>query len=110
MMTKYPQCRKRFGRHPYKQRYFRLTTQSLSYAKSKGKQPICDIPLVEIERVEQLNEKNFKMQNCFKVNFHIFTFNRKVLFFFCCSCWICTDSTQGRLTTDCTDSKLCGRT
>ncbi|KAM7358389.1 ras GTPase activating protein 1 [Cochliomyia hominivorax] len=67
MMTKYPQCRKRFGRRPFKQRYFRLTTQSLSYAKSKGKHPICDIPLAEIERVEQLNEKSFKMQNCFKI-------------------------------------------
>lgn len=67
-MTKYPQCRKRFGRRPFKQRYFRLTTQSLCYAKSKGKQPICDIPLSEIERVEQLNEKSFKMQNCFKVS------------------------------------------
>lgn len=68
MMTKYPQCRKRFGRRPFKQRYFCLTTQSLSYAKSKGKHPICDIPLAEIEHVEQLNEKSFKMQNCFKVS------------------------------------------
>ncbi|XP_075159495.1 ras GTPase activating protein 1 [Haematobia irritans] len=67
MMTKYPQCRKRFGRRPFKQRYFRLTTQSLCYSKSKGKHPICDIPLSEIERVEQLNEKSFKMQNCFKI-------------------------------------------
>lgn len=67
MMTKYPQCRKRFGRRPLKQRYFRLTTHSLNYAKSKGKPPICDIPLEEIEHVEQLNAKNFKMQNCFKV-------------------------------------------
>lgn len=68
MMTKYPQGRKRFGRRRFKQRYFRLTTKTLSYAKSKGKQPICDIPLSEIERVEQLNEKSFKMQNCFKVS------------------------------------------
>lgn len=67
-MTKYPQGRKRFGRRPFKQRYFRLTTHSLSYAKTKGKQPICDIPLSEIERVELLNEKSFKMQNCFKVS------------------------------------------
>ncbi|XP_013114064.1 GTPase-activating protein isoform X2 [Stomoxys calcitrans] len=65
-MAKYPQYGKRF-RRPFKQRYFRLTTQSLSYAKSKGKQPICDIPLAEIERVEQLNEKSFKLQNCFKI-------------------------------------------
>ncbi|XP_023171348.2 GTPase-activating protein isoform X2 [Drosophila hydei] len=66
MMTKYPTCRKRFGRQ-FKQRYFRLTTHSLSYAKSKGKQPICDIPLEEIGSVEQLKDKSFKMQNCFKI-------------------------------------------
>ncbi|KAH8342948.1 hypothetical protein KR059_002133 [Drosophila kikkawai] len=66
MMTKYPTSRKRFGRQ-FKQRYFRLTTHSLSYAKSKGKQPICDIPLQEIASVEQLKEKSFKMQNCFKI-------------------------------------------
>ncbi|XP_037719342.1 GTPase-activating protein isoform X1 [Drosophila subpulchrella] len=66
MMTKYPTSRKRFGRQ-FKQRYFRLTTHSLSYAKSKGKQPICDIPLQEIASVEQLKDKSFKMQNCFKI-------------------------------------------
>ncbi|EDV90421.1 GH11772 [Drosophila grimshawi] len=67
MMTKYPTSRKRFGRQ-FKQRYFRLTTHSLSYAKSKGKQPNCDIPLEEIGSVEQLKDKSFKMQNCFKVS------------------------------------------
>ncbi|EDV96904.1 GH16534 [Drosophila grimshawi] len=66
MMTKYPTSRKRFGRQ-FKQRYFRLTTHSLSYAKSKGKQPNCDIPLEEIGSVEQLKDKSFKMQNCFKI-------------------------------------------
>ncbi|XP_060653906.1 GTPase-activating protein [Drosophila nasuta] len=66
MMNKYPTSRKRFGRQ-FKHRYFRLTTHSLSYAKSKGKQPICDIPLEEIGSVEQLKDKNFKMQNCFKI-------------------------------------------
>ncbi|XP_016971729.2 GTPase-activating protein isoform X1 [Drosophila rhopaloa] len=66
MMTKYPTSRKRFGRQ-FKQRYFRLTTHKLSYAKSKGKQPICDIPLQEIASVEQLKDKSFKMQNCFKI-------------------------------------------
>ncbi|XP_017080853.1 GTPase-activating protein isoform X2 [Drosophila eugracilis] len=66
MMTKYPTSRKRFGRQ-YKQRYFRLTTHSFSYAKSKGKQPICDIPLQEIASVDQLKDRSFKMQNCFKI-------------------------------------------
>jgi len=70
MMTKYPTSRKRFGRQ-FKQRYFRLTTHSLSYAKSKGKQPICDIPLQEIASVEQLKDKSFKMQNCFKVSIRL---------------------------------------
>ncbi|XP_033238103.1 GTPase-activating protein isoform X1 [Drosophila pseudoobscura] len=68
MMTKYPTSSKRWsvGRQST-QRYFRLTTHTLSYAKSKGKQPICDIPLQEIGSVEQLKDKSFKMQNCFKI-------------------------------------------
>jgi len=73
-MTKYPTSRKRFGRQ-FKQRHFRLTTHSLSYAKSKGKQPICDIPLQEIASVEQLKDKSFKMQNCFKVSIHSMCFD-----------------------------------
>ncbi|XP_055606604.1 GTPase-activating protein [Uranotaenia lowii] len=68
MMTKRAQGRKRFGRRNFKQRYFRLTTQSLSYAKAKGKQPICDIPLSEILAVERLTERSFKMQNIFQVS------------------------------------------
>ena len=68
MMTKRAQGRKRFGRRNFKQRYFRLTTQSLSYAKAKGKRPICDIPLSEILAVERLTERSFKMQNIFQVS------------------------------------------
>lgn len=67
MMTKRSQGRRRFGRRNYRQRYFRLTTQSLSYAKSKGKNPICDIPLSEILAVERLNERSFKLQHIFQV-------------------------------------------
>uniref|UniRef100_A0A182JMT7 Ras GTPase-activating protein n=1 Tax=Anopheles atroparvus TaxID=41427 RepID=A0A182JMT7_ANOAO len=67
MMTKRAQGRRRFGRRSLKQRYFRLTTQSLSYAKGKGKRPICDIPLAEILAVERLNERSFKMQNIFQI-------------------------------------------
>uniref|UniRef100_A0A182PM81 GTPase-activating protein n=1 Tax=Anopheles epiroticus TaxID=199890 RepID=A0A182PM81_9DIPT len=67
MMTKRAQGRKRFGRRNFKQRYFRLTTQSLSYAKAKGKRPICDIPLTDILAVERLNERSFKMQNIFLI-------------------------------------------
>lgn len=66
-MTKRSQGRKIFGRCHFNQRYFRLTTQSLSYAKSKGKRAICDIPLSEILAVERLNERSFKMQNIFQV-------------------------------------------
>lgn len=68
MMTKRSQGRRRFCRRNFKQRYFRLTTQSLSYAKSKGKNPICDIPLSEILAVERLNERSFKLQNIFQVS------------------------------------------
>lgn len=35
-MTKRAQGRKRFGRKNFKQRYFRLSTQDLTYAKFKG--------------------------------------------------------------------------
>lgn len=69
MMTKRAQGRKRFGRRNFKQRYFRLSTQSLSYAKSKGKRPICDIPLTDLVAVEKLEERSFKMQNIFRVSF-----------------------------------------
>ncbi|XP_034658641.1 GTPase-activating protein isoform X1 [Drosophila subobscura] len=68
MMTKYPTSSKRWSVvRQSTQRYFRLTTHTLSYAKSKGKTPICDIPLQEIGSVEQLKDKSFKMQNCFKI-------------------------------------------
>lgn len=68
-MTKHAQNRrKRFGRRNFKQRYFRLTTQSLSYSKAKGKRPICDIPLTDLVAVEKLEERSFKMQNIFRVS------------------------------------------
>lgn len=67
-MAKRSQMRKRFGRRNFKQRYFRLTSQSLSYAKAKGKRTICDIPLSEILGVERLSEDSFKMQNVFQVS------------------------------------------
>lgn len=35
-MIKRAQGRKRFGRKNFKQRYFKLTTQDLSYSKTKG--------------------------------------------------------------------------
>jgi hypothetical protein len=74
MMTKHAQNRKRFGRRNFKQRYFRLTTQSLSYAKAKGKRPICDIPLTELVVVERLEEeKSFKLQNIIRVSFKVFS-------------------------------------
>lgn len=36
MLTKRAQGRKKFGRKNFKQRYFKLTTRDLSYAKQKG--------------------------------------------------------------------------
>lgn len=35
-MIKRAQGRKRFGRKNFKQRYFRLTTEDLTYSKTKG--------------------------------------------------------------------------
>lgn len=67
MMTKRAQGRKRFGRRSFKQRYFRLTTQTLSYSKTKGKRPICDIPLSDIIDVQRVDDRSFKMQNIFQV-------------------------------------------
>lgn len=67
-MTKRSQGRKRFGLRTSKTRFFRLTTQSLSYAKAKGKRVICDIPLSEILGVEKLSDDSFKMQNVFQVS------------------------------------------
>lgn len=68
MMAKRAQGRNRFFRQSsFKPRYFRLTTHSLSYAKSKGQKPTCDIPLRDILAVEPLHEQNFKLQNIFQV-------------------------------------------
>lgn len=74
MMTKHAQNRKRFGRRNFKQRYFRLTTHTLSYAKAKGKRPICDIPLTELVAVERLEEKSFKLQNIFRVSLNFLVY------------------------------------
>ncbi|XP_012251278.2 GTPase-activating protein isoform X5 [Athalia rosae] len=67
VMIKRAQGRKRFGRKNFKQRYFRLTTQDLSYSKSRGKEPLCKIPLREILAVERLHEDSFKMKNMFQI-------------------------------------------
>ncbi|EFA04666.1 GTPase-activating protein isoform X1 [Tribolium castaneum] len=67
LMIKRAQGRKRFGRKNFKQRYFKLTTHNLSYAKSKGKEALCQIPLSNILAVERLTEKSFKMKNMFQI-------------------------------------------
>ncbi|XP_076303320.1 ras GTPase activating protein 1 isoform X2 [Lasioglossum baleicum] len=67
IMIKRAQGRKRFGRKNFKQRYFRLTTQDLTYSKTKGKEPLCKIPLEEILAVERLQENSFKMKNMFQI-------------------------------------------
>lgn len=68
LLAKRAQGRNRFFRQSsFKPRYFRLTTHSLSYAKSKGQKPTCDIPLRDIVAVEQLHDQNFKLQNIFQV-------------------------------------------
>ncbi|XP_012228445.1 ras GTPase-activating protein 3 isoform X1 [Linepithema humile] len=67
VMIKRAQGRKRFGRKNFKQRYFRLTTQDLTYSKTKGKEPLCKISLEEILAVERLHEDSFKMKNMFQI-------------------------------------------
>ncbi|KAL0106212.1 hypothetical protein PUN28_016130 [Cardiocondyla obscurior] len=67
VMIKRAQGRKRFGRKNFKQRYFRLTTHDLTYSKTKGKEPLCKIPLEEILAVERLLEDSFKMKNMFQI-------------------------------------------
>ncbi|XP_043287426.1 GTPase-activating protein isoform X3 [Venturia canescens] len=67
VMIKRAQGRKRFGRKNFKQRYFRLTTQDLTYSKTKGKEPLCTISLEEILAVERLHEDSFKMKNMFQI-------------------------------------------
>lgn len=66
-MIKRAQGRRRFGWRNFRERYFRLTTQSLSYAKAKGKSALCTIPLANILAVEELAERSFKMKNMFQI-------------------------------------------
>ncbi|XP_054271114.1 GTPase-activating protein [Macrosteles quadrilineatus] len=67
MLTKRAQGRKRFGRKNFKARYFRLTTQDLTYSKHKGKEPLCNIPLSDILAVERVQEESFKKNNMFQI-------------------------------------------
>ncbi|XP_026276924.1 GTPase-activating protein [Frankliniella occidentalis] len=67
VMIKRAQGRKRFGRKNFKQRYFRLTTQDLTYSKNKGKEPLCCIPLNQILAVEKLQEDSFKKNYMFQI-------------------------------------------
>ncbi|KAG8270925.1 Ras GTPase-activating protein 2 [Homalodisca vitripennis] len=67
VLTKRAQGRKRFGRKNFKARYFRLTTQDLTYSKHKGKEPLCNIPLVDILAVERVQEESFKKNNMFQI-------------------------------------------
>ncbi|XP_013401022.2 ras GTPase-activating protein 3 isoform X2 [Lingula anatina] len=67
MMTKRAQGRRRFGVKNFKRRYFCLTNQYLSYAKSKDDEPLCEIPVDEILAVETVEEESFKMKYMFQV-------------------------------------------
>ena len=62
MLIKRAQGRRKFGRKNFKQRYFTLTNESLSYSKFKGGQPLCSIPIEDILAVETLLEQSFKMK------------------------------------------------
>ncbi|KAL1132148.1 hypothetical protein AAG570_010105, partial [Ranatra chinensis] len=67
ILTKRAQGRKRFGRKNFKQRYFKLTTQDLTYSKHKGKDPLCAIPLSNILAVERLQHDSFRKSNMFQI-------------------------------------------
>ncbi|KAK9504508.1 hypothetical protein O3M35_010825 [Rhynocoris fuscipes] len=66
-MTKRAQGRKKFGRRNFKQRYFTLTTHDLSYAKQKGKESLCRIPLSDILAVERVHHDSFRKSNMFQI-------------------------------------------
>lgn len=66
-LIKRAQGRKRFGRKTFAQRYFKLTTNSLSYSKHKGKETLYEIPLMHIQAVERLNRDTFKRNNMFQI-------------------------------------------
>ncbi|CAL4121498.1 unnamed protein product, partial [Meganyctiphanes norvegica] len=66
-MVKRAQGRKKFGIKNFKRRYFRLTTHNLSYAKTKGSAPLCQIPVDDILAVERVEESSFKCQNMFQL-------------------------------------------
>lgn len=67
VMTKRAQGRKRFGRKNFKQRYFRLTTRDLSYAKHKGKEPLYSVVLPDILAVERVRQEAFRKNNMFQI-------------------------------------------
>ncbi|XP_048246876.1 ras GTPase-activating protein 3-like isoform X3 [Haliotis rufescens] len=67
VMIKRAQGRNKIGRKNFKRRYFCLTNQYLSYAKSKTEKPLCSIPIEDILAVERLQENSFKMNYMFQV-------------------------------------------
>uniref|UniRef100_A0A023F326 Putative ras gtpase-activating protein n=1 Tax=Triatoma infestans TaxID=30076 RepID=A0A023F326_TRIIF len=66
-MTKRAQGRRRFGIKNFKPRFFTLTTHDLSYAKQKGKESLCRIPLSDILAVERVHHDSFKKSNMFQI-------------------------------------------
>ncbi|XP_065348257.1 GTPase-activating protein [Cloeon dipterum] len=67
MLIKRAQGRKKFGRKNFKKRFFKLTTQDLSYSEKKGEPPLFCIPLSDILAVERLQEDSFKKKNMFQI-------------------------------------------
>ncbi|XP_050714629.1 GTPase-activating protein-like isoform X2 [Eriocheir sinensis] len=67
IMIKRAQGRKKFGIKNFKTRFFRLTTHSLTYSKTEGGQPLCDIPVENILAVERVQESSFKIKNMFQL-------------------------------------------
>ncbi|PVD18943.1 hypothetical protein C0Q70_21502 [Pomacea canaliculata] len=67
LMIKRAQGRKRLGLKNFKKRYFCLTNQFISYAKSKLDKPLCVIPVEDVLAVERLQEDSFRMKYMFQV-------------------------------------------
>ncbi|KAK8400325.1 hypothetical protein O3P69_003195 [Scylla paramamosain] len=66
-MIKRAQGRKKFGMKNFKTRFFRLTTNSLTYSKTEGGTPLYVIPVKNILAVERVQESSFKIKNMFQL-------------------------------------------
>ncbi|XP_037076220.1 ras GTPase-activating protein 3-like [Pollicipes pollicipes] len=67
VLVKRAMGRRLMGLKNFRQRYFCLTTRSLTYAAHKGQRPLHEIPVDNIRTVELVDEAQFKKKNMFKL-------------------------------------------